>query len=62
MLENMNGSQLVVLSDVLCWICPKHTSLYSGHKVNFFAIFCSFTLVPYYKQDACFGFIFCHLD
>ena len=45
----------VVLSDLLCWICPKHNSLYSGHKA-----FCSFTLVPYCKQDACFGiFVFC---
>uniref|UniRef100_A0A673ZM93 Leucine-rich repeat protein SHOC-2 n=1 Tax=Salmo trutta TaxID=8032 RepID=A0A673ZM93_SALTR len=23
-------------SGVLCWICPKHNALYSGHKVNFF--------------------------
>ena len=29
----------VVLSDVLCWIFPKHNTLYSRHKVHLFANF-----------------------
>jgi hypothetical protein len=43
----------VILSDVLCWICLKHNTLYSEHKVHF----CSFTSVPYCKQDTWFVII-----
>jgi hypothetical protein len=44
MLDNKEGS---LLSDVLCWICPKHKALHLGQKVCSFAVFsCSITLVP----------------
>ena len=44
----------VGLHNVLYWICPKHKTSYSGQN------FCSCTLMPSCKQDACFViFSFC---
>ena len=53
MIGNMEGGT------VLYWICLRHNTLYSGQKVNCYAtFFCSITLVPWCKQDACFGVLF----
>ena len=58
MLENMErGTQLCVELDL-----AQNNTLYSGQKVNCFArFFCSISLVPCRKQDACFGIfvLFC---
>jgi hypothetical protein len=27
---------LNIFADVLCWICPKHNAMYSGHFLQFY--------------------------